>query len=110
LNIVTACLGATNRKSTARRLKRHAAVDFAVGAAGEARTRRALSLAEARTEWRKYLFMDVHDDRDVMEKVRASRRFQVPGSRRKVQVSGIGFQVGADLRLAPETLKPKTRT
>ncbi len=25
--------------------------------------------AEARAEWRKYLFMDVHDDRDVREKV-----------------------------------------
>jgi len=24
--------------------------------------------AEARAEWRKYLFMDVHDDRDVMER------------------------------------------
>ena len=29
--------------------------------------------AEARAEWRKYLFMDVHDDRDVMEKVRNER-------------------------------------
>ena len=25
--------------------------------------------AEARAEWRKYLFMDVHDDRAVIEKV-----------------------------------------
>jgi hypothetical protein len=30
--------------------------------------------AEARAEWRKYLFMDVHDDRDVMDKVHAERR------------------------------------
>jgi hypothetical protein len=30
--------------------------------------------AEARAEWRKYLFMDVHDDRDVMEKVQRERQ------------------------------------
>jgi hypothetical protein len=30
--------------------------------------------AEARSDWRKYLFMDVHDDRDVMEKVDRERR------------------------------------
>ncbi len=30
--------------------------------------------AEARAEWRKYLFMDVHDDRDVMEKVRNEQK------------------------------------
>jgi len=30
--------------------------------------------AEARAEWRKYLFMDVHDDRAVMEKVHAERK------------------------------------
>jgi len=29
--------------------------------------------AEARAEWRKYLFMDVHDDRAVGEKVRAEQ-------------------------------------
>jgi hypothetical protein len=30
--------------------------------------------AESRAEWRKYLFMDVHDDRVVMEKVHAERK------------------------------------
>ena len=30
--------------------------------------------AEARAEWRKYLFMDVHDDRDVMDRVRREQR------------------------------------
>jgi hypothetical protein len=30
--------------------------------------------AEARAEWRKYLFMDMHDDRDVMERVHNERR------------------------------------
>ena len=29
--------------------------------------------AEARAEWRKYLFMDVHDDRDVMDRVHRER-------------------------------------
>jgi 5-methylcytosine-specific restriction endonuclease McrA len=30
--------------------------------------------AEARTEWRKYLFMDVYDDRDVRDRVAHERR------------------------------------
>ena len=30
--------------------------------------------AEARAEWRKYLFMDAHDDRGVMEKVRNEQK------------------------------------
>jgi len=30
--------------------------------------------AEARAEWRKYLFMDMHDDRDVMDRVRREQR------------------------------------
>jgi hypothetical protein len=30
--------------------------------------------AEARAEWRKYLFMDVHDDRAVIEKVHNEQR------------------------------------
>jgi hypothetical protein len=30
--------------------------------------------AEARAEWRKYLFMDVYDDRDVRDKVARERR------------------------------------
>ncbi len=37
--------------------------------------------AEARAEWRKYLFMDVHDDRDVMEKVRLEQKVSVLGLR-----------------------------
>ena len=30
--------------------------------------------AESRAEWRKYLFIDVLDDREVMEKVHRERR------------------------------------
>jgi hypothetical protein len=30
--------------------------------------------AEARAEWRKYLFMDAHDDRDVRERVYAEQK------------------------------------
>ena len=33
--------------------------------------------AEARAEWRKYLFMDVQDDRGVMEKVHAEQKRRV---------------------------------
>ena len=32
--------------------------------------------AEARAEWRKYLFMDVYDDRDVRERVERERAEQ----------------------------------
>jgi len=30
--------------------------------------------AEARVEWRKYLFMDVYDDRDVRERVEREQK------------------------------------
>ena len=30
--------------------------------------------AEARAEWRKYLFMDMHDDREVMDRVHNEQR------------------------------------
>jgi hypothetical protein len=30
--------------------------------------------AESRAEWRKYLFLEVHDDRDVREKVLRERK------------------------------------
>jgi len=39
--------------------------------------------AEARTEWRKYLFMDMHDDRDTGYQVRKEqprRLFRKPTS------------------------------
>ena len=31
-------------------------------------------LAETRAEWRKYIFMDVHDDRDIMERVKNEQK------------------------------------
>ena len=75
MNIVTACIKCNNRKSnrtpeearmplltsqTALRLKLERVV--------------LCHYAEARAEWRKYLFMDVHDDRGVMEKVHAEQK------------------------------------
>jgi 5-methylcytosine-specific restriction endonuclease McrA len=70
VNIVTACVSCNNRKSdrtpdearmpllttqTALRVKLERVV--------------LCHYAEARAEWRKYLFMDMHDDRDIREKV-----------------------------------------
>ena len=70
VNIVTACVACNNRKSnrtpdearmplltsqTALRMKLERVV--------------LCHYAEARAEWRKYLFMDMHDDRDVRERV-----------------------------------------
>ncbi|HZE71360.1 MAG TPA: HNH endonuclease, partial [Pyrinomonadaceae bacterium] len=75
VNIVTACVPCNNRKSnrtpdearmplltsqTALRMKLERVV--------------LCHYAEARAEWRKYLFMDVHDDRDVMERVHAEQK------------------------------------
>ena len=70
VTIVTACVSCNNRKSdrtpdearmpllttqTALRVKLERVV--------------LCHYAEARAEWRKYLFMDMHDDRDIREKV-----------------------------------------
>ena len=70
VNIVTACVPCNNRKinrtpdearmpllttQTALRVKLERVV--------------LCHYAEARSEWRKYLFMDMHDDRDIREKV-----------------------------------------
>ena len=70
MNIVTACLQCNNRKSN--RTPEEARMPLL-----SSQTALRLDLervllcryAEARAEWRKYLFMDVHDDRDVMDKV-----------------------------------------
>jgi 5-methylcytosine-specific restriction endonuclease McrA len=49
VNVVTACVPCNNRKSDR-------------------------TPAEARAEWRKYLFMDVYDDRDVRDRVARERK------------------------------------
>jgi 5-methylcytosine-specific restriction endonuclease McrA len=70
LNIVTACLKCNNRKSN--RTPEEARMPLLTSqTALRVKLERVVlcHYAEARAEWRKYLFMDMHDDRDVMEKV-----------------------------------------
>ena len=70
VNIVTACIACNNRKSN--RTPEEARMPLLTSqSALRVKLERVVlcHYAEARAEWRKYLFMDVHDDRDVMEKV-----------------------------------------
>ena len=70
VNIVTACVKCNNRKSN--RTPEEARMPLLSSqTALRVDLERVLlcRYAEARAEWRKYLFMDVHDDRDVMDKV-----------------------------------------
>jgi 5-methylcytosine-specific restriction endonuclease McrA len=70
LNIVTACLKCNNRKSN--RTPEEARMPLLTSqTALRVKLERVVlcHYAEARAEWRKYLFMDMHDDRDTMEKV-----------------------------------------
>jgi len=69
LNIVTACLKCNNRKSN--RTPEEARMPLLTSqTALRVKLERVVlcHYAEARAEWRKYLFMDMHDDRDTMEK------------------------------------------
>ena len=75
VNIVTACIACNNRK--ANRTPAEARMPLLTSqTALRVQLERVVlcHYAEARTEWRKYLFMDVHDDRDVMEKVRLEQK------------------------------------
>jgi 5-methylcytosine-specific restriction endonuclease McrA len=70
VNIVTACIACNNRKSN--RTPEEARMPLLTSQSTlRVKLERVVlcHYAEARAEWRKYLFMDVHDDRDVMEKV-----------------------------------------
>ena len=70
LNIVTACVMCNNRKGN--RLPDEARMPLLTSqTALRVKMERVVlcHYAEARAEWRKYLFMDMHDDRDVREKV-----------------------------------------
>jgi len=70
LNIVTACVSCNNRKSD--RTPGEARMPLlTTQSALRVRLERVVlcHYAEDRAEWRKYLFMDMHDDRDVREKV-----------------------------------------
>lgn len=70
VNIVTACVACNNRKGN--RTPNEARMPLLTSqSALRVRLERVVlcHYAEARAEWRKYLFMDMHDDRDVREKV-----------------------------------------
>ena len=74
VNVVTACLACNNRKSN--RTPDEARMPLLTPqSALRVKLERVMlcHYAEARAEWRKYLFMDVHDDREVMEKVQRER-------------------------------------
>lgn len=70
VNIVTACIGCNNRKSN--RTPEEARMPLLTSQSTlRVKLERVVlcHYAEARAEWRKYLFMDVHDDREVMAKL-----------------------------------------
>ena len=78
LNIVTACLECNNRKSNRTPEEARMPLLTAQTALRVKLERVVLChYAEARAEWRKYLFMDMHDDRDVIEKVHNEQRRRV---------------------------------
>ena len=75
VNIVTACIKCNNRKGD--RTPEEARMPLLTSqSALRVKLERVVlcHYAEARAEWRKYLFMDVHDDRDIMEKVHKEQK------------------------------------
>ena len=86
VNIVTACIKCNNRKSN--RTPEEARMPmFTSQTALRVKLERVVlcHYAEARAEWRKYLFMDMHDDREVMDTVHNDQK-------RRAQ-QGFKFQV-----------------
>jgi len=74
VNIVTACVSCNNRKGNRTPAEARMPLLTSQSALRVKLERVVLChYAEARAEWRKYLFMDVHDDRDVREKVERER-------------------------------------
>jgi len=70
VNIVTACVSCNNRKSNRTPAEARMPLLTSQTALRVKLERVVLChYAEARAEWRKYLFMDVHDDREVMDRV-----------------------------------------
>jgi 5-methylcytosine-specific restriction endonuclease McrA len=81
MNIVTACVACNNRKSNRTPAEARMPLLTSQSALRVKLERVVLChYAEARAEWRKYLFMDVHDDRDVMEKVQNEQKVLGLGS------------------------------
>ncbi len=74
VNVVTACVSCNTRKGN--RTPEEARMPLlTTQSALRVKLERVVLCyyAEARDEWRKYLFMDVHDDRDIRAKVEAER-------------------------------------
>lgn len=74
VNIVTACVACNNRKGDRTPSEARMPLLTSQSALRVKLERVVLChYAEARAEWRKYLFMDVYDDRDVRERVERER-------------------------------------
>ena len=75
VNIVTACVACNNRKGDRTPSEARMPLVTSQSALRVKLERVVLChYAEARAEWRKYLFMDVYDDRDVQERVERERQ------------------------------------
>ena len=75
VNIVTACVECNNRKGNRTPAEARMPLLTSQSALRVKLERVVLChYAEARAEWRKYLFMDVYDDRDVRERVEREMR------------------------------------
>src|ERR1041384_3182882 len=75
VNIVTACVPCNNRKGNRTPAEARMPLLTSQTALRVKLERVVLChYAEARAEWRKYLFMDVYDDRDIRDKVARERR------------------------------------
>ncbi|HEY0366567.1 MAG TPA: HNH endonuclease [Pyrinomonadaceae bacterium] len=74
VNIVTACVSCNNRKGNRTPAEARMPLLTSQSALRVKLERVVLChYAEARAEWRKYLFLDVYDDRDVRERVERER-------------------------------------
>ena len=74
VNVVTACVACNNRKGDRTPAEARMPLLTSQSALRVKLERVVLChYAEARVEWRKYLFMDVYDDRDVQERVERER-------------------------------------
>jgi len=75
VNVVTACVSCNTRKGDRTPAEARMPLLTTQSALRVKLERVVLChYAEARAEWRKYLFMDVYDDRDIREKVERERR------------------------------------
>jgi 5-methylcytosine-specific restriction endonuclease McrA len=75
VNVVTACVACNNRKADRTPAEARMPLLTSQSALRVKLERVVLChYAEARVEWRKYLFMDVYDDRDVRDRVEREQK------------------------------------